>query len=355
MIQTKLTFPRLFFFWVVLFRVTLFCENDNSFPHCELYGDTVGKWVRTNEIENSQQHQQIESHFILGGAKEALNFSQIWLPENCAYHRFTNASIVPVVSRALHDKNRANGRYRIAIIGDSGSRGIFCGLTRILSGSELYGPCSNAVCGTAGSLPATFKTANHIYDTDFSPQLRISFEYIFGLDNHHGDWALEFMIKAKPDVLVFNTGAWDFDKIARTHMNETAAAICNSEETFKVSRYRSSDHILDMLKELSGYAKAAGVRVIYRNNHHNSRFGALCADANFEPLVKQVGWEVWDNRRVAESDLRWLSLRQTQGAQHSAPPADHSLQPRHGLRSGGTTGDPTGPVFAQCDLPSATS
>ena len=39
-------------------------------------------------------------------------------------------------------------KWRIAIIqsGDSATRGLFCGITRIISGSEIYDPCQNAEC-----------------------------------------------------------------------------------------------------------------------------------------------------------------------------------------------------------------
>ena len=36
---------------------------------------------------------------------------------------------------------------QIVFMGDSALRGIFCGITRLLSGSEIYGPCINTVCG----------------------------------------------------------------------------------------------------------------------------------------------------------------------------------------------------------------
>jgi hypothetical protein len=310
--------------WVALLR----CLHGNKkiLPLCDLYGDTFGSWIRTEQINTAELKETVESHFSLGGYAEAMQFSQIWIPQDCSYHRFTNVSIIPIVNRALSDKKRKDGVFRIALIGDSASRGVFCGLTRILSGSELYGPCINAVCGTPATLAVTHKNANHIYDTDFGPNLRISFEYIFSFDNNHGDWALEFMIKSKPDVLIYNTGAWDFDKIARKHMNETAEVICDSEEMMKVSRHRSSDHIKNILKELRSYAVESGVRVIYRNNHYNNRFGALCADLNFEKIVKEMNWELWDNRRVSQDVWRNQTYDGFHFDRHKVHTVEHHMQ-----------------------------
>jgi hypothetical protein len=41
-----------------------------------------------------------------------------------------------------------------------------------------------------------------------------------------------------------------------------------------------------------------GNRVIYRNNHYNRRFGALCADKIFEENLrnKTKNWEILDSR-----------------------------------------------------------
>lgn len=315
-------------FCAILCIVLVKCLHGNKkiLPLCDLYGDTFGTWTRTGQLFAEDLKENVESHFVLGGPGEAMQFSQIWMPQDCSYHRFTNVSIIPIVSRALMNKKDRDGVFRIAVIGDSASRGVFCGLTRILSGSELHGPCSNAVCGTPATLAVTHKNANHIYDTDFGPHFRISFEYIFSFDNNHGDWALEFMIKSKPDVLIFNTGAWDFDKIARKHMNETADIICDSDEMLKVSHYRSSDHIKDILKELRTYATESGVRVIYRNNHYNNRFGALCADLNFEKIVKEMNWEIWDNRRISRDVWRNQTYDGFHFDRHKVHTLEHHLQ-----------------------------
>ena len=44
-----------------------------------------------------------------------------------------------------------------------------------------------------------------------------------------------------------------------------------------------------------------GNRLIYRNNHYNRRFGALCADKIFEENLrnKTKNWEILDSRNMS--------------------------------------------------------
>jgi hypothetical protein len=46
----------------------------------------------------------------------------------------------------------------------------------------------------------------------------------------------------KPTLYMFNTGAWDFDAIARAHQ-EPAAEYCDSNETEAVSLKRASSFV----------------------------------------------------------------------------------------------------------------
>ena len=67
-----------------------------------------------------------------------------------------------------------------------------------------------------------------------------------------------------------------------------------------VSKLRASQFVNDTILELNVHAKANGVRMIYRNNHYNARFGTICADEKFQNLLNGTDWEVWDNRRMSK-------------------------------------------------------
>jgi hypothetical protein len=54
-----------------------------------------------------------------------------------------------------------------------------------------------------------------------------------------------------------------------------------------------------MFAESAKLAMKLGVRVIYRTNHRNARFGTHCDDLLL-PVVRQASWKVWDNRRIAK-------------------------------------------------------
>ena len=285
-------------FIVVHLAITRLCFGA-KLPLCEHGKDTYGKWVRMEDVKTIPNHEEyINSHFLGGGPGEAANFSQIWIPDNCAVHRFTQNSTEAMVLATLK-KMKQDTPLRIIFLGDSATRGLYCGITRILSGSEHFGPCSNAVCGTTGTNPVTHKHTHKLYDEPFGPNLTLSYMYIKSLSDRFTNWMVEGNIGKKPYALVLNTGAWDFDHVARKHMNEIAGAECDQQESKKVSLDRISPNVVANFKEYGGLAKSLGVRAIYRNNHYNSRFGALCADIRLERAIQNTSWEIWDNRRIS--------------------------------------------------------
>ncbi len=345
-----------------------------NLPLCRVHEDSRGDWYNMTDLHALpiEKFQSIlSSRFVLPGGNTdgshgvpgglASNWSQIFLTRDCAVHRFTNHSIHHIVKHILDkkagtigNKDAATGEggvpvpvptaapvvksstatypneIHIYIMGDSGTRAVFCGLTRIISGSELYGPCSNTVCGTPATLPISYKQTNQYYDVSFGPSLRFTYVYIKSLlhAKTHTDWILEGAIKSKPYAIIMNTGAWDYDHIARSHMGQSITTeYCDTEETDNVSKERASDRLKNILLELGVYAKQLGVRAIYRNNHHNSRFGTNCADDRLEAILRNkagnsgtndnnllnekdvsqfvtsiassTGWEVWDNRHIS--------------------------------------------------------
>lgn len=288
-----------YFFCLIFSSFLLFSSSQNTFPHCKKYMDTFGQWMKISEVNNeSTKLEFIRNHFI-GNESETFEFSHVWVPENCSYHRFTNHSIIMATKYQIFKTNLTRPLH-ISFVGDSALRGIVCGIFRILSGSEIEGPCVNSICGGAGMLPLSARHTNGIRFNEVTPFFTISYAYTKTLEMNHGDYALENLIRIKPYAIFFASGAWDFDKIARNHMNETASEYCDTNETKEISERRASKHIKSIIDEMSGLSHDLNVRLIYRNNHFNRRFGVYCADEKFELLLEDTHWELWDNRRISK-------------------------------------------------------
>ena len=123
--------------------------------------------------------------------------------------------------------------------------------------------------------------------------------YILSLVDQYTGWMVENNVGKKPYAVVVNTGAWDFNSIARHHMGDIANDLCDAADMEQVSVRRAQPSIRDMMHETGGQATALGVRAIYRTNHHNARYGSHCADDRFLAAIEGSGWEVWDNRRIS--------------------------------------------------------
>lgn len=265
---------------------------------CELGEDSYGQWLSFQEVNSSvESYSEFASHFYGGGPGESVNFTKQWIPNNCAYHRFNNASIYKSIMYLLNSKNVMRPLH-ITFIGDSATRGVYCGLIRILSGSEIYGPCEARAC----SLAAASRHLHQPFYDSFGDYLTLSFIYGKGFYMKHMDWVVESTIHTKPYAVVVNTGAWDFDEVARVMLqNETATVECTTEETKAIEEHkRASQWINDTMWEYGALAKKLGVRAIYRTNHHNKRFGTECADGKLLQMITGSGWEICDNARISE-------------------------------------------------------
>jgi len=271
-------------------------------PPCEKGKDSYGEWIPVSELSRSELlMKDYERHFYGGKSGEAKEFGSVWVPAGCSMHRFTNATVHLAVQHLISKHNYNENRVHLLFMGDSASRGIFCGLVRLLSGSEVYGPCYNTVCGDWIRNAVSTSSIGKYFDTDFGDNFRITFVYIESFYVHHFDWALEFAVTVvQPSHLILNMGAWDFDAIARAHMNETASPYCDSNETRAISDRRADAFTNETMWLFGNKAKEFGNRVIYRNNHYNKRFGVFCADEKFEALLKGSPWEVLDSRRISE-------------------------------------------------------
>lgn len=269
-------------------------------PLCSPNGDTFGRWVDVGLYHNTTEIQnEVAQKFVLGGPAAALNFSQLWIPDNCSVHRFTNDSVHMLVN-FMFEKNITTPPFRVIFLGDSATRGLVNGWSRLMAGSELLGPCENDICGKDANLPPSHKNTHQLRNVFFGEDIEASFMYIKTFTDRFSNWMVEGNINKKPHAVVVNTGAWDFDGVARRHIGEVAAEHCNSEEMERVSQIRAQGTIRNYFLEEGDLAKHLGVRAIYRTNHYNTRFGVHCADDRFLAALNGTHWEVWDNTRISK-------------------------------------------------------
>jgi hypothetical protein len=285
--------------WFVITTIIVFAAKAAHLPLCDYDGDTFGRWVSLVGYEtNNPLQQEVAEKYVLGGPREALNFSRVWLPHNCSIHRFTKSSVHDVLERMIRTQEM-QPPYRMIVMADSGMRGILCGVMRILSGSEIYGPNLNAICGTEDTEPMSLAQYHGLNNVHFGDNLEISFMYIKSLRVQYTQWMLEGNMNKAPNVLVVNTGAWDFDHVSRLRMGEVADLNCSDQAMDWASENRVQPGVRQAMLECGGIAKALKVRAIYRSNHYNERFGVNCADDRVHEMLKDLNWEWWDNSRVS--------------------------------------------------------
>jgi hypothetical protein len=289
---------------VLALLTQLIAEGAGALPLCGSNADTYGRWVDVDLYHNTSEIQaEATNKFALGGPGEALNFSRIWIPDDCSIHRFTNHSIHRLVTYMM-ERNRTTTPFRTIFMGDSATRGLICGWTRIMSGSELYGPCENEICGRESHLAITHKDTHKLYNVYFGENIEVTFMYIKSFTDKYSNWMVEGNINKKPYAVIVNTGAWDFDRIARQHMGEVAAEECNTDEMERASLLRTQPSIQNYFLTAGDLAKQLGVRTIYRTNHYNNRFGVHCADDRFISMLNGSNWEIWDNTRITKDVWR---------------------------------------------------
>ena len=270
---------------------------------CSANGDTFGTWNDTNSLDI----HAAKSHFVDGHLGAAIHYNQIWLPQNCSYHRFTKESVNAFASHILANSTTKSGRVHLIFMGDSALRGIFCGIASMLNGTELLGPNTNYICGfNANHHPVSWFQTNQLFDLDVGPYLRLSFIYVFNMIEQKNLWTIEYQISQSPFAFILNTGAWDF-----YHTNEerksrgvNATTECDCPEDFKVEAVRTGDQVKAMLMETGPLAKRLGVKAIYRSNHINRNFGAYCADRKLIDILHLAEWNVWDNTRISQDVWR---------------------------------------------------
>lgn len=272
-----------------------------SLPLCGKTEINHGRWENSSAPYNvTWSHHQYLDYFVHGGPGEALNFTQVWLPYGCSYHRWNNHTFQTCAKHVQLKRNESSHeRLRIAFIGDSGTRGVFNGLTRMLSGSELYGPCSNIVCGNPG-LPISYRQHLEVFRVPFPPAVELIFMYFKTMTHGSTVSAIKNVLQLKPYVTIFNSGAWDFDNLSRKYNRRAPIERCDNEEYEEISKMRASPDIRSKMLDIAAFAKEMGSRLVYRTNHYNVRYGANCADDRFLEMIKsddvlRESWEIWDN------------------------------------------------------------
>lgn len=275
--------------WLVILLANLLWFGRGALPLCKQYEDKLGCWQDVSTYYTQQAAGM--QHFALSGPGEALKFSQIWLPYNCAYHRFTAKSLHAIVDRITH---KTGNVVHLAFMGDSALRGVLCGITRILAGSEVNGPCINDICGLEHRHPRSFESEFQQFTVEFG-HLMISFAYIKSLFDSRTKAFLQEIIQQHPYAVMFNTGAWDFDLDARIHRNFTATDECTTDSHKAISKKRWSPTMAQLYKDTGILAHELDVRVVYRTTHYNHRFGYQCADKRVLKWLHNTHWEVWDN------------------------------------------------------------
>jgi len=322
-------------------------ESSYPLPKCKQYEDTDGSWLYVKDINTSTLAlKNFETkHFYHGGGGYAMKFDRVWVPKTCAYHRFTNETITKclVHHHTNHEDKLRNTKstkkpYKIAFYGESGLRGVVCGILRLILGNEMTGPCSPGICSRSmshtgmpytehvipGLLDITFVYSKswfilHEIDKDFvSMETNIRNELTSDLD------------KGRPDVIVMASGIWDFYEIALglgygdyDKRDFLSSPYCTLDSQREVSKRRANDYVNStFIHEFGQLAYDNNVRLIYKNNHHNAVYPSICADQEFEKLVtdsasghsqglertgnsagninsRSWGWEIWDNRNIS--------------------------------------------------------
>jgi hypothetical protein len=101
-----------------------------------------------------------------------------------------------------------------------------------------------------------------------------------------------------------NSSVWNFYNKTESYSNDIVhenAEECLTKETVAIAANRANTFVNFTMWEMNKLAIDLDVRLIYRTNHYNSRFGVLCADKQFEVLLINSIYEIWDNRRISKN------------------------------------------------------
>ncbi len=207
---------RILYYILLVFLALLIANNVTStkLSHCSKGADSFGMWLNTGDVTGSEDKlAEFGSHFLDSEPGEALQFSQVWRPNNCSYHRFTKESLETVIDHVLSAKHGSkrpkSDQVHLLFMTDSGTRGQLCGIIRMIQGTEVYGPTENIICGYGPDRLAYRDTNQFVNMTFFDNKLVIHYSYTRAFVEN--DDVLDKVIhesirKFKPHTFVFNTG-----------------------------------------------------------------------------------------------------------------------------------------------------
>ena len=278
-----------------------FCSGKELLNLCRANEDTYGMWNVTSMVNL----REARPYFVNGYYGEAVQFHKMWFPHNCSYHRFTQASLQAVATHLIGSGkvNAENGTLHLQFVGDSATRGIMCGIVRILSGSEMFGPADNELCGyPAKPIPPSFESENKVFDVTIG-NITISLIYIKTMESEATTQTLEANIAKKPYAIILNTGAWSFWGFP-IKPSPTGQRLPGAECDSPIYQRGKNSRLQESSK--AAYARAGQlghdlrVKMIYRTNHYNVRYGVNCADGDLLPILTERKWHIWDNTRVSK-------------------------------------------------------
>jgi hypothetical protein len=282
--------------------ILLHLATPRQLRRCVKQEDTYGRWI---PVRGNESYTIFDQYFYPLGPGEALNFSQIWLPYNCSYHRFSNASIFSLVNYYIQHAQPTGNKVKLVFLGDSVTRGLYCSIARILAGSEVLGPLNNKACGGPDFGKHVDSNINYpFYDVEyFGGRLVLSFCFLtsFLSVHDHFDWKLEWTVtKEKPFAVIVNTGAWDFQPDTKIFpVKKEGHEECVTPNDYQVAGRRVSPSVNYTFRDMIWYANEYKVKLIYRNIHLNKRFGALCCDELVENMLAGTSWQIFDSRRIS--------------------------------------------------------
>lgn len=285
-------------------------KNIDILAPCSLGGDSKGTWLNVSQ-SNIEERKKSLKHFLFNGPGEATFFDQVWIPHKCSYHRFTRESLLYFAETMVKSNPETfpHGYMQFVIIADSGTRGMVCGITHIIGGSEIFGPNLNEFCGNHTKNALTIPDTDQIHNLTISRYLKLSF--VYSLHGIHTNFPLHVSVltELKPYAIVYNVGCGIFFPsvpFLQVHLSDNPSCdttwVKNRTELFMSTQP-------PLMKQLSDLANQIGskTRLIYRNNHYNAWYGALCFDSLLEEWIHRerrqnhtFRWEVFDTRGVSK-------------------------------------------------------
>lgn len=292
---------------------------------CEPTELAIGEWVDIQDVRNGGQKEIsfLEHFFGIDGQAaspgQALDFSQVWVPKECAYHRFTNETLLHVINQVLSNeewrsKQKRKDQVIFAFVGDSLIRGLICSVARVIAGNETHGPLENPICGGATS---SFMQSTNIgvYPQFYDGKLALHFNFQKSLIHRKfdkADWVMEFeLTEFRPYALVWGSGAWDFENLHEKYNHLKAqdnhSEYCVSQGSKEIAEQRASPFVNETMRFLGHLAEESSTKAVYKNMHVNLRYGARCSDDSVLEMLADPpgsGWELFDSFNISITSFK---------------------------------------------------